>query len=61
MSRKKGRYQTNFLGKKIKYIILLQKAAAVVQPRTSKHCLDCSQFCARVGNMNLRTLCIFLF
>lgn len=69
MNSKKGRYQTNFLGEKIKYVILLQKAPVVImQPWISKHCLDCSKLCAGVGNMNLlenlfqkgRTLCIFL-
>lgn len=54
MNSKKGRYQTNFLGEKIKYVILLQKAPVVImQPWISKHCLDCSKLCAGVGNMNL--------
>lgn len=42
---------------KIKCVILLLKVTAIiVQLWTSKHCLDCSQFCLGVGNRNLRLL-----
>lgn len=54
--QQEGKVSEKFSRKKQLNMSLLEKAPAVItQPWTSKHCLDCSQFCAAVGNMKIYT------
>lgn len=59
--QQEGNASDKFSRKKIKYVILLQKAPVlIIQPWTSKHCLDCRKACAGVGNMNLLENLVYL-